>query len=221
MKGRFVVIEGVDCTGKTTQVELLMNKLKKIGKKIKLLDFPTYEKTPGGTVVKWYLEGKFGDLEHVSPEVASLTFALDRYQFAKENYEALEKGYILLANRYTQSNIGHQGGAFNGIQRKEFIEWLEKVESRMPQPDMVIYLDLPIEIAQKLKEKRGFKKGAKESDIHEKDMQHLKNARNSYLETAKKENWVVIDCRKNEKDIKSAEEIHLEILKRLKEKDFI
>ena len=92
MKGKFIVIEGGDCTGKTTQAELLVKKLKELGKEVKVLDFPTYEKTPGGTTVKWYLEGKFGDLDSVSPEVATLTFSLDRYQFAKENQKALDDG---------------------------------------------------------------------------------------------------------------------------------
>ena len=75
----------------------------------------------------------------------------------------------------------------------EFIEWIKRVESRMPQPDVVIYLDLPVEISQKLKEVRGNNKGAKEKDIHERSIQHLKDARECYLETAKREGWIIID----------------------------
>jgi len=210
----FIVVEGGDCTGKTTQAKLLIEKLKAAGKDIKILDFPTYEKTLGGQTVKWYLEGKFGSLDTVQPEVASLCYALDRYQFAKENWQALEEGKILIANRYTQSNIGHQGGKFKEQDRIEFIKWIEAVEKRMPQPDIVIYLDLPVEISQKLKSGR-----AGEDDIHETDIQHLKDSRECYLETARRENWIIIDCKKSdEEDIRTIEEIHEEIIERLKEK---
>ncbi|HDQ60057.1 MAG TPA: thymidylate kinase [Candidatus Woesearchaeota archaeon] len=217
MKGRFLVIEGGDCSGKTTQAELLIEDLRNAGKEILVLDFPTYEDTLGGTTVKWYLEGKFGALDEVPAEVASLCYALDRYQFAKENWKALENGKILIANRYTQSNMGHQGGKFKGKDRHEFIKWVEDVERRMPQPDIVIYLDLPVELSLKLKEQRGNNKGAKDMDIHEKDIQHLKDARECYLETAKIKNWIIIDCKKsNEDSIRAIEDIHDEIIEKLK-----
>ena len=216
MKGKFIVVEGGDCTGKTTQANLLIEKLKKLGKEVVYLDFPTYEKTPGGTTVQWYLEGKFGKLDEVPPEVASLTYAIDRYQFAKKNKKALAKGKILVANRYIQSNIGHQGGKFKGKERLEFIKWLEDVERRAPQPDVIVYLDLPVEIAQKLRDGRGINKGAKEKDIHEKNIQHLKDARECYLETAKREGWIIINCKKKG-GIRSKEEIHKEIFEKIQE----
>jgi dTMP kinase len=221
MKGKFIVIEGGDCTGKTTQVELLVKMFKGLGREIVYLDFPTYEKTPGGTTVKWYLEGKFGDLDTVPPEVGALTYSLDRYQFAKDNQKALNDGKMLIANRYTQSNIGHQGSRFKAKERLAFIDWIEKVESRMPQPDVVVYLDLPVEIAQKLKEKRGDIKGAGEKDIHEKNIQHLKDARECYLETAKRKGWIIIDCKLKDKDeIRSVKDIHREITEKLKKANF-
>lgn len=221
MKGKFVVIEGADCTGKTTQAELLVKSLIGSGKQVKVLDFPTYEKTLGGTIVKWYLEGKFGSLREVPPELACLTYAIDRYQFARENQKALDEGKILVANRYTQSNIGHQGSKFSGDARLEFIEWIEQTESRMPQPDTVVYLDLPVEISQKLREKRGNGKGAGVKDIHEADTQHLRDTRECYLEVAKVEDWIIIDCKRPDaSDIRPAEDIQNEIVSRLKEKGY-
>jgi dTMP kinase len=215
----FIVIEGGDCTGKTTQANLLVELLKSSGKHVKVLDFPTYEKTLGGQTVKWYLEGKFGTLEQVPPEVACLCYALDRYQFAKENYQALKDGKILVANRYTQSNVGHQAGNLKGKERAELIKWIEQVESRMPQPDIVVYLDLPVEISQKLRQSREGTKGAGAKDILESNTQHLKNARECYLETAKRENWIIIDCKqKNADEIRTVEEIHKEIITKLKQK---
>ncbi|MBR9691855.1 thymidylate kinase, partial [Candidatus Woesearchaeota archaeon] len=164
-------------------------------------------------------QGKFGSLDEVRPEVACLTFALDRYQFADENQKALDDGKILIANRYTQSNIGHQGGKFQGEERKKFLDWLEDVESRMPQPDTVVYLDLPVNISCRLKDGRVGTKGAGEEDIHEKDTSHLVNARDSYLETAKREDWILIDCKDPEKDdIRTREDIHDEIVEKLKQR---
>ncbi|MDD5182103.1 MAG: hypothetical protein PHC66_02955 [Candidatus Nanoarchaeia archaeon] len=215
----FIVIEGADCTGKTTQANLLVELLKASGKQIKVLDFPTYEKTLGGQTVKWYLEGKFGTLENVPPEVACLCYALDRYQFAKENYQALKEGKILVANRYTQSNIGHQAGKLKGKARLDLIKWINQVESRMPQPDTVVYLDLPVEISQRLKQGREGTKGAGAKDIHEASIQHLKDTRECYLETPKREGWIIIDCKqKNADEIRTVEEIHREIIGKLKQK---
>jgi len=221
MSGRFVVIEGGDCTGKTTQARYLIDKLKQAGKDVKVLDFPTYEKSLGGQTVTWYLEGKFGSLDEVPAEVASLCYALDRYQFKFENQKALDDGMILIANRYTQSNIGHQGGKYEGKEREEFIKWIEDVERRMPQPDTVIYLDLPVAISQKLKDNRKGTKGAGAADIHESNIQHLMDTRDCYLETANKEDWIIIDCKDPEKDdIRSVEEIHQEIVEKLQKKGF-
>lgn len=218
----FICIEGGDCTGKTTQAELLVKALMQAGKEIKVLDFPTYEKTLGGTTVKWYLEGKFGALDKVPPEVASLCYALDRYQFKKENQDALDSGKILIANRYTQSNIGHQAGKFRGKERLDFIKWIEEVESRMPQPDTIIYLDLPVDISRQLRAGREGTKGAGAKDIHEADIQHLKDARDSYLETAKRENWLIIDCKTpGQESIRSVEDIHNELLGKIKEKGIL
>ena len=216
MKGKFIVIEGGDCTGKTTQAKYLIERFKDAGKDVKILDFPTYEKTLGGQTVKWYLEGKFGSLEEVPPELASLCYALDRYQFKDENWKALEEGKILIANRYTQSNIGHQGGKYQGKERIEFIQWINDIERRIPQPDTVVYLDLPVSISQKLKDNRKGTKGAGEADIHEADTEHLKNARDSYLDAAERLGWIVIDCKDPEKDdIRAREDIHREILSKL------
>ena len=217
----FIVIEGADCTGKTTQTNLLVELLKASGKQIKVLDFPTYEATPGGTVVKWYLEGKFGDLDKVPTEVGALSFAIDRYQFARENQKALDEGKILVANRYTTSNIGHQGSIFKGEERRKFIDWIHVVESRMPQPNIVIYLDLPVDISKKLMKERNSQvlKGAGEKDILEKNIQHLRDARECYLETAKREGWIIIDCKqKNADEIRTVEEIHKDIVAKLKHK---
>lgn len=219
MVGKFIVIEGGDCTGKTTQTKMLIDRLTSSGKEVKMLDFPSYEKTLGGQTVTWYLQGKFGSLADVPPEVACLTFALDRYQFKEENQRAYDEGKILIANRYTQSNFGHQGGKFKGEERKEFIKWIEDVERRMPQPDTLVYLDLPVPISQKLKLTRCDVKGAGKEDIHESNIQHLIDARESYIESASERDWIIVDCKDPEKDdIRSREDIHEEIVEKLQER---
>jgi len=216
MRGKFIVIEGGDCTGKTTQAKLLADRLSRNGSKVKMLDFPAYD-TPTGQLITKYLKGEFGSLNKVSPYFATLLYSADRYQFAEENQKALGDGWTLISNRYTQSNIGHQGSKFKGAERKEFMKWVNTVESNMPQPDDVVYLDLPVKVSQKLLHAREGAKGAGKKDIHEQNVEYLKRTRKCYLEAAKKYNWIVIECAAQGKSgIRPPEYIHNDIVARLR-----
>ena len=216
MRGKFIVIEGGDCTGKTTQAKLLADRLSRNGSKVKMLDFPAYD-TPSGKLITKYLKGDFGPLDKVSPYYATLLYSLDRYQFAEENEKALQDGYNLISNRYTQSNIGHQASKFDGKDRKDFMRWIEVVECMMPQPDDVVYLDLPVKISQMLMRKREGTKGAGLKDIHESNIEYLGRTRECYLEAAEKYNWIVINCKKRGKDeVRSPEVIHENIVTELR-----
>lgn len=201
----FIVLEGIDSSGKKTQINLLYKKLKKEGFSPELLEFPTYEKSPYGELVGKYLRGELGKKNEIAPEIPSLLYAIDRYQFKDELFDKLIKGKILIADRYLQSNIGFQAAKFEGQARFTFIDWLEEVESRMPQADIVIFLDIPPEVSKQLM------KGEKK-DIYEKDLGYQKKVRETYLQTAKREGWVVVNCcNKDAKRLKTPEEIHEEI----------
>lgn len=216
-KGNLIVIDGGDGSGKTVQTELLVKYLMKKELKVKTYDFPRYYSSFHGRLVGRFLAGEFGDLDSVSPYLASLAYALDRVSVKDEMEEWLKKGGIIVCNRYVTSNMAHQGARLPEEKRKEFIKWIDELEYRqhkMPRPNLVIYLYVPWrigwELTKKKAEKRRYVKGA---DIAEKDIKHRQEAEKMYLYLAKtQKNWVKIDCVKDGK-ILPIEEIHKKIIK--------
>lgn len=212
----FVVFEGLDSSGKKTQANMLMEKLGREGKVAELVDFPAY-KTPFGSLVAKYLRGEYGPLEAIPPEIPSLLFALDRYQFKDGLFHSLGEGKVIIANRYTQSNIGFQGAKLQPEERADFIRWIEAVESRLPRADIVIFLDMPPDSAHNLghAQRRDYLKG-KKCDIHERDVEYQKRVREAYLQIARKEKWQVISCVDEKGSLKKPSQIHGEIWDKLK-----
>ena len=215
MKGKLIVIDGADGSGKATQTKLLIERLNKEGYDTIMLDFPRYG-SPSAFFVEQYLNGKYGEANEVSPKLASLFYALDRFDAKPLIKKAIEEGKIIISNRYVSSNAGHQGGKIRDEkERQVFLDWLYDLEyntTNLPKPDLNIYLNVPWQIGQKLVDKKGHRDyvGGKKRDIHEKDSDHLKNTQESYLYLTKKENnWVKIDCVKDEEllDIQTINDI--------------
>ncbi|MBU5689592.1 MAG: dTMP kinase [Candidatus Aenigmatarchaeota archaeon] len=211
-KGIFINFEGIDSSGKKTQANMLCHALRKMGYDVVELNFPAYEST-FGKIVGAYLRGEFGKNENI-PEIPSLLFAIDRYQFKHEIADALKNGKIIVCNRYTQSAMAFEGSM--NQDKKEIIEWISKVESRLPQPDLIFLLDMPVEATIELIKKREKKEYLKDKnkDILEEDIEFQKKVRKTYLELAKDKKWKVINCAvRNERWIvKSIQDIHDEIL---------
>jgi thymidylate kinase/thymidylate synthase ThyX len=175
--GFFVVIEGTDGSGKGTQFDLLVKKLRSDGYDVATFDFPRYEE-PSSYFVKEYLNGSYGSVEEVGPYTASLFYALNRFDSAKDIQKALDEGKVVIANRYTGSNMAHQGSKFaHPEERRGYFIWLDNLEFEMlkiPRPDLNIVLRVPAAIAQGLvdqKPKRDYTD--KKRDIHEADLNHL------------------------------------------------
>lgn len=203
-KGKFIVIEGTDGSGKATQVNLLIKQLKSKGIKVKKFDFPQYGKKSCG-LVEEYLNGKYGSPKQIGPLQASIFYAVDRFDASYELKKSIEKGINIISNRYVGSNIAHQGGKIaNENKRKSFIRWVEHLEYEIfniPKPDLNIILHVTPDISQQMidkKNKRAYLKG-KKRDIHEKDINHLKNAETVYLQLAKLKNYQKITCFKQKK----------------------
>ncbi len=220
-KGRFVVIEGTDGSGKGTQVALLAERLKKEKRKFEITDFPQYGK-PSAYFVEKYLRGEFGTAEEVGPYQGSYFYALDRFDKSKEMKKWLEKGTHIISNRYTTSNMGHQGSKITNTKKLDtYLNWLVDLEYKTlgnPVPDKVIFLYVPPEVGQKLvgeKAARAYTKG-KKRDMHEGDIKHLRAASKAYLYIAKKFNWAIIDCAPKG-ELLSREEIHEMIWKKAKD----
>ncbi len=205
-KGSLVVIEGSDGSGKATQVGLLKKALGEKSVDFKAFDFPRYKDNIYGELAGRYLKGEFGEIDKVSPYLASLPFALDRSLAKPQIEKALNEGKLVLCNRYTASNKAHMGANLPQNQRREFTYWLDKVEyeiNGLPRPDLTIFLDVPAEISQR--------NITREKDMHEENLEHLRQANEIYHTLSKQEpNWVVVECSQNSL-MKYPEEIHQKI----------
>ena len=200
MKGKLIVIEGLDGSGKSTQEELLKKKLAEIDIKVNFIKLPNYD-DPACDLVKMYLSGRFGsDPSDVNAYAASSFFAVDRYVsyncYWKESYL---KGEVFLADRYTTSNAYHQLTKTDKKDWESYLEWLEDFEYNkmgIPKPDAVIYLDMPIEVSQKLMTGR-YNGDDSKKDIHEKNVGYLKSCREAADYACKKLGWTRIICGEN------------------------
>lgn len=178
--GLFIVIEGTDGSGKATQFELIKKRLEDTGHEVAAFDFPQYDE-PSSYFVKKYLNGDYGTAEEVGPYTGSLFYALDRYEAAPAIRKALAAGKIVLANRFTGSNMAHQGTKFrNAEQRRGYFIWLDNLEFEMlkiPRPHMSLVLRVPADTAQKLvDQKAGRNYTDKKRDLHEADLEHLERS---------------------------------------------
>ena len=202
-KGKLIVIDGTDGSGKATQVALLSKRLQKEGCKIKNVDFPEYYKNFFGKFIGECLSEEKFNFVNIHPKIASVLYAADRFESKQDIEKWLAQGYVVIANRYVSANQIHQGGKIHSAkERKEFLIWLDQMEYsifKIPRPDVVLYLSLPISIVHALIAKRDSKgtrgyKGDKK-DVHESDPKHLENARKSALKLVKElNNFVQIDC---------------------------
>ncbi len=200
---KIIVIEGVDSSGKATQASLLAKKLKNTGRNIVDIEFPNY-KSDSSAVAKMYLNGDFGtDPDSVSPYAASSFFAIDRYASVRGEWrEYFSNGNIIIADRYTTSNMVHQASKIEKLDEKSaFLDWLydfEYVKLGLPQPDLVIFLDMPVENAVELMKNRANKiDNSDVKDIHESNMEYLKKSYDNACFVAEKYGWCRIRCAKD------------------------
>ncbi len=216
MKGKIIVIEGTDCSGKETQSVLLEKRLKEKGEKCIHFAFPMYD-TPTGKIVGGpYLgnpsigEGYFPEgADHVDPHIASLYYAADRKYNMSRILPYLEEGYYVILDRYTTSNLAHQGSKIkNKDERFLMYQWIDKLEYwllKLPKPDQTIFLHMPYQYSLELKKNRKY------LDEHERSPEHLKNAEDAYIELSELYNWKRIECVKDGK-IRDVSDINDEIL---------
>jgi dTMP kinase len=196
-RGKFIVIDGSDGTGKATQTKLLIKRLQKAGHKVKFEDFPQYGKKSAGPVED-YLTGQYGNAKDLGPYVPSMFYAVDRFAAAERIRRHLKQGFIVVCNRYVTSNMAHQGGKIeNSAAREKYFKWLTELEYKffkIPKPDQEIILHLPAKVSYKLLKKRGptYYIGSVKRDIHEMDIKHLMNAEKIYLQIAKRFHYPVI-----------------------------
>jgi len=212
-QGKFIVIDGTDGSGKTTQLNILKEKLEAEGYMVAVADFPQYNTKSAG-MVEEYLSGKYGQADEVDPYKASIFYAVDRFDASSRIKGWLEEGKVVLSNRYTSASLGHQGGKIdNPLERKIFFNWLYDLEYKIfeiPKPDLTIVLQVEPEISFTLAKERGREDwNGKTKDIHEDNFDHLKKAEQTYLEISSNlPGFKLIKCTHNGQ-ILSREAIHL------------
>ena len=212
-KGIFIVIDGLDGSGKTTQVELLSKRLIEAGADIELFDFPQYGKKSAGPIEE-YLSGKYGS---ASPEICYFFYAVDRFDSSFKIKKSLKHYKIAISNRYVTSNAAHQGGKIeNDEESREYFKWLGNLEYeifKIPKPSLNIILHLDPETSFRLAGEKYTQKArpiihGNERDLHEKDFQHFVKAERVYLQIAKEfQNTSVIECMEEGK-LLSPQEVH-------------
>ena len=224
-KGKIIVIEGTDCSGKETQANFLLEALNTNGHKTVKMQFPMYD-TPTGKIVggpylgKSYLcEGYFEEgAAHVDPKVAALYYAADRKYNIHKILDCIDQGINVILDRYVDSNMAHQAGKIeDDIEQNEMIAWLEKLEYDfldLPRPDTTIFLYMPYEATLILKQGREEK-----PDQHEADPKHLMCAERAYKKLAKRFFYDTVECTENGR-IKTKEEIADEVYKIIMNKYF-
>ncbi len=217
MKGKLIVIEGLDGSGKATQAKLLCQALEQQGCKVKKVSFPDYESN-SSALIKMYLAGEFGtDPKAVNAYAASTFYAVDRYASFKKNWEDFyNEGGIVVADRYTTSNAVHQCSKLPEDQWDSYLQWLFDFEYRLvgiPTPDTVIYLRVDPEVSQKLMTGR-YQGDESKKDIHEKDLSYLDRSRRAAEYCAQKLGWKTVSC-VSDGAMRTIEDIHKEILQNI------
>ena len=217
-KGKFIVIEGVDGCGKTTQFELLLKRLKNEKIKIVTVDFPRYYDSLWGKMVGNFLKGEYGDFDTTSPYLVALPYMVDQYTWARDiGKKTLESGKSILSNRYFTSNV-HQIARAKGSAREKYRSWIWDAGYKhlgITEPDLVLFLDVKPDkayIMNKMKKNRKYL-GERTEDEAEKRLYHQKDAYKEYLKTVKQFNyWKAIKCMNGSK-IDPPEVIHERIWK--------
>lgn len=214
-KGKLIIIEGGDGSGKATQTQLLKERLLADGHQVKAVSFPNYD-SMAAMPVKMYLAGEFGKrAQDVNPYVASSFYAVDRFASFRMDWKSFyDNGGIILADRYTTSNMVHQMVKYNDpVERTAFLEWLEDFEFNkfeLPRPDVVCLLDVPLEVSEALMKDRVAKTGGETGDIHEHDRAYLCRCHEAYTELVARYGWKRINCTVG-MEMRSIEDIHNEV----------
>lgn len=195
--GKLIVLDGLDGSGKSTQLEAVDRWMTEKGIAHKIISFPDYEQ-PSSVLVRQYLAGEFGGTPNaVNAYAASSFYAVDRYasfkRFWQEDYE---NGTVILAARYATSNAIHQMSKLPKDEWNNYLDWLPEYEYRLlglPAPDLVLFLDMPPEVSQKLMTSR-YEGDESKKDIHERDRSYLLTCREAALYAAQHDNWSVVSC---------------------------
>ena len=194
MKGKLIIIEGLDGSGKSTQIEILRKRAQQAGKQVRQIKFPNYAED-SSALVRAYLAGELGSLHEINAYAASVLYSVDA-TFRRHMKEDYDNGCIFLLDRYTTANMYHQTTKLPKEEWDSFLDWLEDLEygkMGLPKPDLVLYLDMKPQTAKKLMENR-YHGDESKKDLHEADFSYLLSCRDAALYAAQRCGWEVLSC---------------------------
>ena len=211
--GKLIVLEGTDGVGKSTQFSLLKQRLEASRRDFRTVVFPQYAE-PSSALIRMYLGGEFGSSPaDVNAYAASIFYAADRYASYKKIWgDYYEAGGLVLCDRYTTSNAVHQASKVDPAQRMKYYQWLYETEfdlMGLPRPDLVVYLDAPIELTEQLMRRRENDTNT-HADIHEKDLAYLRTCRATGKQAAEFYGWQIVRCDRGGA-MRPIEDIHEEL----------
>ncbi len=224
--GKLIVLEGLDGSGKSVQFDLLKANLRERNLPVETVDFPDYNGSVFGRLVGRYLNGEFGDLYEVSPYVSSFLYAGDRLEAQPRLVTSLERGVLMLANRYVGSNMAYHSAKLPVQERKAFIEWLKRLEfeaNLLPVPDLVLFLHAPVATTHRMVgQKLARTYTASSHDLHERNQGYLQVVSEQYLWLCEHEpGWQRLDVTDLTGELLPRDTIQAQILQVLQKKGIL
>lgn len=209
VRGKLIVLEGGDASGKTTQLKLLVSKLESEGKEVVNMHFPKHD-ISFGKVVDAYLRGEYGDKKLIPPEFVAMLYMSDFYESKNEMNKLLDEGKTIVLSRFFTSTLTYQPALAKDSDKESLRNWIYNVCERLPQPDLVLVLYVPAVIANNFLDNanraESYKQGAKK-DQHESDFEFQKNYMLEFDKAIDKFGWKKVDCVKDN-TLKSIDIIH-------------
>lgn len=212
-----IAIEGIDGSGKGTQAGLITQRLSDQGYRTSSIQFPRYSATTFGQAIGDFLNGRFGSLDEVHPQLAAVLYAGDRFESLSVLNEAIDSSDVVILDRFTASNFAHQAAKLQGEERQKLINWIDDVEHRvfgLPRPDLNVLLDISSDWSRELvsrKDERDYT--SEEADIQESDRPYLERVRECYRDIAvSRDNWTVVNCLADNGELRPVEAISDDIL---------
>lgn len=215
--GVLIAIEGIDGAGKGTQAARLVQALQERGLRADSLQFPRYAATTFGRSIADFLNGRFGALDQVHPQLASVLYAGDRFESRELLLQLLDANDVLVLDRYVGSNLAHQAAKLSGTERTELMEWIELVEYgvfRLPRPQLTIVIDMSSQMSRELVARKGTRDYTQQqADLHESDLPYLEKVRRCYLALSHSRlDWRTVHGLADDGRLRTVDEVAADIL---------
>lgn len=216
-----IAIEGIDGAGKGTQVQALVKRLQEAGRRCGTLQFPRYSETTFGAAIGDFLNGRFGTLNQVHPQLAAVLYAGDRFESKDVLLQLLADNDVVVLDRFTGSNLAHQAAKLEGEQRQELSTWIDHVEHTvfgLPRPDLNILIDISSDWSRQLVSRKAARDYTEqEADLQEADLSYQEKVRRCYLDVAnQRDDWTIVNSIDNAGNLKSVEEVNSDIFGQVK-----